>query len=302
MNILNWLKFNFKKISKHKHPLVFFLHLLKSKVIFLIGDHMQWSLALPIFKYRRNKYFLHYAPNQFSKVLYTYPDIVRHPDDEVFLSTYLKEGDTYIDVGANIGTTTLAAAMAVGETGYVVSYEAHPVTFSYLVRSAMDNTKMLSRVILRNVALASAPGKVDFTSFDGHDDINHVLSLKNASSVSVSAVRLDDENLPKHIDLIKIDVEGYELEVFKGALEILKNTDAIFFEIFDDNSKIFDYESKEVLILLSKLNFKIYKIDIQNKYLTMVQIERYIGSKQCENMVAARDEADLLQRTGFTVS
>ena len=93
MNIISWIYFNLLKIKKNKHPIFFSCHLLKSKMVFLIGDHFTFLLPLSIFKYKRNDYYLHYAPNQFSKVLYTYPHIVRHPDDEVFLTTYLKSDD-----------------------------------------------------------------------------------------------------------------------------------------------------------------------------------------------------------------
>ena len=111
--------------------------------------------------------------------------------------------------------------------------------------------------------------------------------------------RLDDELLPAHIDLIKIDVEGYELEVFRGATNVLNRTDAIFFEIFDKNSAMFNYDSKQVLDLLFNLGFVIFSIDIEKKILKNVLRDTYTGSPNCENMIAVRSVEDLINRTGF---
>ena len=321
MNIINWIYFNLLKIKKNKHPVLFFLHLLKSKIIFLIGDNFTFLLPLSLFKYKRNNYYLHYAPNQFSKVLYTYPHIVRHPDDEVFLATYLKSGDNYIDIGANIGTTTLASAVTVGQNGKVIAYEAHTETFKYLTRSVMNNsgiisknnTSLIARIILRNIALGNSNNKINFSNIKNHDDINHVIvssegkegnkiNSEKKDTISVPMVRLDDVTLPAHIDLIKIDVEGYEFEVFKGARNVLSKTDAIFFEVFDKNSAMFDYESKQVLDFLFDLDFSIFTIDIESKILKIVSRNTYTGSPNCENMIAVRSVEDLIKRTGFTTN
>ncbi len=316
--IINWIHINILKIKKHKHPFLFFIHLIKSKIIFLLGDNFPFILTLPLFKYRRNNYYLHYAQNQFSKVLYTYPDIVRHPDDEVFLSAYLKSGDNYIDIGANIGTTTLTAALAVGDSGQVIAYEAHPETFKYLIRSVMNNVTLISRITLHNVALGQERGYVNFSNVKGHDDINHVmndssyeknisntkkmnLSMNNSKVLSVPMTRLDDELSPSHIDLIKIDVEGYELQVFKGANKVLNRTDAIFFEVFDHNSHMFNYESKDVLCMLCDVGFIIFTIDIEAQTLYEINIKEYKGSPKCENMIAVRSIDGLQARTGFKV-
>ena len=315
MNIISWIYFNLLKIKKNKHPILFSCHLLKSKMVFLIGDHFTFLLPLSIFKYKRNDYYLHYAPNQFSKVLYTYPHIVRHPDDEVFLTTYLKSGDVYIDIGANIGTTTLASAVVVGNSGKVIAYEAHPETFKYLIRSVMNNTalisknntsnntSLISRIILRNVALGNSNNKINFSNIKYHDDINHVIvDNENRNVLSVSMARLDNEILPAHINLIKIDVEGYELEVFRGAMNTLRKTEAIFFEIFDKNSAIFDFNSKEILDFLFDLGFSIFSIDIEKHTFKKISRDTYRGSPNCENMIAVRSVDDLISRTGFILT
>ncbi len=314
MNLI--IKNNIKKIRQHKSSFKFLLHLVKSKIVFALGNNLQFLLPLSIFKYRRHNYYLHYAPNQFSDVLYSYPDIIRHPDDEEFLKAFLKPSDNYIDIGANIGTTTLCATVATSANntstyssaltprdGLTIAYEAHPETFSYLTRSILNNKKLIPRIITRNIALGDSEGIIGFSTIKNHDDINHVISesTKEKNIIYVPIKRLDDELTFSKINLIKIDVEGYELQVFNGAKDALTKTEAIFFEIYDKNAEMFNYDTKEIINLLSDAGFKIYKIDIIHKTLKSLDKHAYSGSPQCENMIAVRDEANLCSRTGYVI-
>lgn len=325
LNRINWVKHNIIKIKRHKSPVGFLIHLIKSKTVFALGNNLQFLLPLSIFKYRRHNYFLHYAPNQFSDVLYSYPDIIRHPDDEEFLKTYLKSSDNYIDIGANIGTTTLCATVATSANntstyssaltprdGLTIAYEAHPETFTYLTRSILNNKKLIPRIITRNIALGDSEGIIGFSTIKNHDDINHVISesmpesteeklVNEEHSIKVPIKRLDYELTFSKINLIKIDVEGYELQVFNGAKDTLTKTEAIFFEIYDKNAEMFNYKTIEIINLLSDVGFKIYKIDIIHKSLKRLDIQSYSGSPQCENMIAVRDEANLCSRTGYVI-
>ena len=307
---MNWIILNIRKIAHHKNPFHFTIHLLKSKLIFILGKNIKTVLPLSLFKYRRQNYYLHYAPNQFSQVLYTYPDIIRDPDDEEFLKAYLKPGDSYLDIGANIGTTTLCAATTISKnshikTGMVIAYEAHPQTFIYLTRSILNNPKIIPCIITRNIALGDKEGVLGFSNIKNHDDINHVLpnttNNLNKNYLEVPVKRLDDELTFSKIDLIKIDVEGYELQVFNGAKSTLSKTSAIFFEIYDKNTEIFGYKTTEIINLLENIGFIIYKIDIVKNTLLKIDSEQYLGSPQCENMIAVRNEAEILSRTGYSL-
>ncbi len=334
---MNFIINNIKKIKGHKSSFKFLLHLIKSKIVFIIGDFLPFLLPLSIFKYKRHNYFLHYAPNQFSQVLYTYPDIIRHPGDEEFLKAYLKSGDNYIDIGANIGTTTLCATVAtsanntsiysdtsIPRDGLTIAYEAHPLTFTYLTRSILNNKNLIPRIITRNIALGDSDGEVAFSTIENHDDINHVINdandqeeeldkkinsktyttnnlSSNKNIIYVPIKKLDDELTFSKINLIKIDVEGYELQVFNGAKDTLTKTEAIFFEIYDKNAEMFNYKTIEIINLLSDAGFKIYKIDMIHKTLKSLDKHAYSGSPQCENMIAVRNESNLCSRTGYVI-
>ena len=72
-------------------------------------------------------------------------------NDEVrFLRAYLREGDTYVDVGANIGELVLTAASAVGGGGRIVAIEAHPIIFKYLTGNVALNR--IQNITLRTLA------------------------------------------------------------------------------------------------------------------------------------------------------
>ena len=74
--------------------------------------------------------------------------------------------------------------------------------------------------------------------------------------------RLDEfTNELEIIDLIKIDVEGYELFVLKGGIETLKKTKKIIFESSLEFCQRFNYKTSDIIAFLADLNFKVYKLD-----------------------------------------
>ena len=72
-----------------------------------------------------------YSPYAFW--LWTHQD--KEKDEELFFESFLNEGDTVVDCGAHIGTLTITAAKVVKEQGRVFAFEAHPRTFSYLLKN-----------------------------------------------------------------------------------------------------------------------------------------------------------------------
>jgi hypothetical protein len=86
-------------------------------------------------------YRLRFFPTSISAEKWVYPDFRK--EDEDFLTSYLRNGDVVIDIGANVGTLTLTAAHLVGASGKVFSIEAHPVIFIYLKDNvALNKFKM----------------------------------------------------------------------------------------------------------------------------------------------------------------
>lgn len=171
--------------------------------------------------------------------------------DERFLRSYLRPGDLVVDVGANVGFISLAAASLVGPSGKVFSIEAHPRTFQYLKANA--NLNGFSNLTLLNYALGNKIGTVTISN-KKMDDMNRV-DDKGGTSVPLTTL---DEVLSVtqgRIRLLKIDVEGYEKFVFEGAFQSLSRTDCIYFEVCEEHFATFDYSTADLLNFLGGTDF-----------------------------------------------
>jgi FkbM family methyltransferase len=148
------------------------------------------------------------------------------PDEVAFISHQLKPGNRALDIGANIGYLTHVMAQSVGETGQVVSFEPHPVLYERLAKSVAENG--LSQCKLHNLALGDAEktGELVFGLDQANFGTSQLLNTAAASGISTCSVpvrRLDDILDPaEHVDFIKIDVEGNEPLVIRGASEFLR--------------------------------------------------------------------------------
>ncbi len=160
------------------------------------------------------------------------------------IKRYLKPGDTFIDVGANIGYITAVAANEVGENGEVHTFEPVPIYFHYLEKIAIFNKKY--KIFTNKVALGNkkqiAKMQITLPPHTGGSS----LILNNSSAkitkkiIKVPVVRLDDyikNNSLSKISLIKIDVEGFEFQVLQGLENYLnsKNKKPVIIMEFTQN-------------------------------------------------------------------
>jgi len=132
-------------------------------------------------------------------------------------------GETVIDVGAHIGSFTVMAAREVGPSGKVVSLEPSAPNFKLLnlniSTNHFDNAKAL------NLAAGSTDDVGELRLYNrqgGNSFYSRELPLIGSQSVKITTLDSVAESLKlDRIDFVKIDVEGHELEVLKGASEIL---------------------------------------------------------------------------------
>ncbi len=178
---------------------------------------------------------------------------------EEFAVEYLTEGDTFIDVGANIGCVTAAGSVTVGASGCVYAIEAHPRTFSYLQKTvSLNNATNVSCI---NVALGATEGKVCFTDERRKDDNNRV-SQDGSSGLEVPCVPLHSlvrANSIDRIALLKIDVEGFEMHVLRGAESILPQVDCMYIEVLDHTLRKFGSSAEEVMDFVRSQGFELYR-------------------------------------------
>jgi FkbM family methyltransferase len=144
-----------------------------------------------------------------------------------FISRTLSRGGTFLDIGANVGYHALIAAKRVGPTGLVVAFEPQAALCDLLERSVCANL-FQDRLRLERVAIGAQQGIASLGKFFGftgsatflpnHDVVEHeeVPMVPLPVALSALSAQLGRPIVP---DLIKIDVEGLEFELWDGMKE-----------------------------------------------------------------------------------
>jgi FkbM family methyltransferase len=140
-----------------------------------------------------------------------------------FFQSACRDGMTFLDVGANLGYYTALAARAVGPNGRVLAVEPDPDSFGYLEQTIAANA--VGNVEAFPVAASDAPAILPlYISTDNRGDNRLYASDEERPQVAVKARPLDAllrENKIDTVDLIKIDVQGYEPKVIAGLRETI---------------------------------------------------------------------------------
>lgn len=134
-----------------------------------------------------------------------------------FLLHFIRDEDCFYDIGANVGAFSILASQH--SKAEIHSFEPHPITFSYLARN-ISIQEMKDSVTLHNIAIGDCKGSINFTS--DYDTVNHVAIDEKENVVNVEVESLNSLRLTQP-SILKIDVEGYEWNVLKGATEIFEN-------------------------------------------------------------------------------
>lgn len=175
------------------------------------------------------------------------------------LLSLIKTTDTVIDIGANIGLVSLKAAK-IATRGKIHGFEPFPATFDRLANHITINN--LSNVALYNIGLGNQDGELPFeTDFEGNPGMYRIGTTTGKASTKVKVRKLDDVAGEQHItrvDLIKIDVEGYEFEVLKGAEKIIRDhKPVLFIEVDDEYLKNQHSSAKELIAWLQEKGYSI---------------------------------------------
>ncbi len=140
------------------------------------------------------------------------------------LQEHLRPGMTFYDIGANIGFFSLLGARLVGKEGRVTAFEADPEIAARLREHVERNA--FGWITVEEKAVWSEARTVSFARTDPARSpdrgLGHVVSTGEENGISVGAVSLDDytrTHTPP--DLLKCDVEGAEVEVFRGSQRLL---------------------------------------------------------------------------------
>ncbi len=150
----------------------------------------------------------------------------------------LREGEAFIDVGASVGGWSLWASKQIGRTGVVLALEPNPLAFAWLRRNAAG----ARNIIPLRVAAHSESAVIELwivnnsmSSTESRETVGELMpGMRRGRLVSVNAVRLDSlaaRMNPSQGIVIKIDVEGAEMNVLRGATGIMPRVRAAVVEV-----------------------------------------------------------------------
>lgn len=140
------------------------------------------------------------------------------------MGPYVAEGSVVVDVGANLGFMSSILSLLTGRSGHVFSFEPSPRTYPKLVEVIGKNR--FENVTPHNLACGAEESQMELFSPSSSGDASlRPNDAVKGHSFTVRIVKLDDFLGPKldRLDFIKIDTEGFEDEVLKGASDLIQN-------------------------------------------------------------------------------
>jgi len=204
-----------------------FIRFCKSIIVFLYLHFKQ--VSLDITKERTlivNEYKISVIPNDtgISRDLDIFK--IREPLTTKLISEELKKGMICLDVGSNIGYYALLENKLVGKDGKVIAIEPSPISYKYLKNNSTLQEPF--NIETYNFAASSSDGYVYFeiNPISNHSRVvseNEIKSLDNVKKIN--AKRLDSffvENPISKIDFMRMDVEGYEADIYQGGRKTIQ--------------------------------------------------------------------------------
>ena len=221
-------------------------------------------------------------PQMYLKIGYTTE--IFEENSYYYISDVLQSGQTFVDVGANVGYFSLFASKIVGPRGRVIAFEPGEFACGLLRRNRELNR--LQWLKIHQLGLGDKDETVSFNCGNPGMDVYSSLGEirhQNAAKVSFSEIEIElrrgdnwaNENGLHHIDLMKIDVEGGELQVLKGMAGILREhrVHRLLIEISRDMASAFDYAPKDIFSFVEGFGYewfgfgpfgRVYPITVHN--------------------------------------
>lgn len=182
---------------------------------------------------------------------------------EDIYTSILRSGDVAIDCGAHKGRHTLPIAKLVGLTGRVYAFEPLRPIFERLVAATFGQ----DNIVAQNIALGEEETVSDFVyvpdfpEYSGfHERIYHDDSLVR-QIIRVPVRRLDQVVIASSVRYIKIDAEGGDLKIIRGASQLIERTRPIVtFELGDNALRNYEYNSGDYYDFFVERMYKIFSI------------------------------------------
>jgi FkbM family methyltransferase len=173
------------------------------------------------------------------------------------LHRIVQPGDTVLDIGANIGFYSTVLSRAVGNTGKVICFEPNEENFRHL----QDTTRRLPNVVLHRKAVGAETGSITLYLSDTLNVDNRTYQPTSYKSTEdVDVVNLDRFlfNTPP-VDVIKIDIQGFEMEALRGMIQLLSSNEniKILSEFWPYGLKLSGSSATEYMLALQGLRFHV---------------------------------------------
>lgn len=187
-----------------------------------------------------------------------------------FIQSQLKYGDTFIDIGANIGAYSLIAAKLVGEKGQVIAFEPINQVRNRLIENVALNK--FKQIVLEPLAVfdentkltlhISSQDNFGMSSMHAHDEVSGLTQI-------VQTVRIDEyvkNHFMNKIDMIKIDIEGAELFALKGMVStLMRFKPLVLIEICSDVLDGTNLRTDEIYTFFQQLNYSPFCINEEGR-------------------------------------
>lgn len=168
-----------------------------------------------------------------------------HYHEVEFLKKLVVAGDVVVDAGANIGVVTCPLAQSLGSEGYVVAVEAQPFIYNMLcgnlALNSLHNVQPLNRALAHTSNLQAYMPGIDYTAEDNFGGVSLSPTRIDSRGKSVPTLAIDDLRLFKP-KLLKIDVEGMEVQVLRGAVDTIRRAKPyLYVEFLGDEEGILEF-------------------------------------------------------------
>lgn len=190
-----------------------------------------------------------------------FADLTGEEEPEMKIIRELVQPESVVlDVGANFGCYTKFLSSLVGQNGRVHSFEPIPEVFGYLKSNI--NSERISNVELHNCALSDKSGKAQFSipkfKHTGENFYEGHLTEGNGD-LSVEVNTIDELGISGNISFIKCDVEGAELKVLKGAVNLIKKSKPIW--MLEINSDLTSDGAQQIINFMHESGYKMSFVD-----------------------------------------
>jgi FkbM family methyltransferase len=223
--------------------------------------------------------------------------------ERAFVRSYLKAGDVFVDVGANIGLFTLIGATVVGPTGKVYAVEPTTTTYQRLLHNVRRN--QLNQVECVQGALSDQEEArlmtISTEGFAARNSLGPPTAGTHFTQEKVQCYQWDilaaQRGLTGAVALMKIDIEGWEFSMLNGAQATLHRVDApdLLVEFGEGNAQANGTSCVALYELLVGFGYKLYRLDARRKRLIPVPQEY-----QNDNLLATKNIEQVCRRTGYS--